>query len=80
MNKPTPLNCTQCVDRLADFVDRELTQAEVAQVEAHLDRCVDCSQEFRFEGAVLESLKATLRRVRAPESLRERIRAMLGSA
>jgi len=77
MNKPAPLNCTQCVDRLADFVDRELTADEVAQVEAHLDRCVDCSQEFWFEGAMLESLKATLRRVRAPESLMARIRRLI---
>ena len=77
MNQPTSMNCTQCVERLADFVDRELTAEDVALVEAHLDRCAACAREFRFEGEVVECLKAKLRRVQAPESLMERIRKLI---
>ena len=76
MTRPS-LNCTDCVDRLADFVDRELTAEDLEQVEAHLNRCVACAREFRFEGEVVECLKAKLRRVQAPEALLERIRAKL---
>jgi len=79
MNTPTPMNCSQCVERLGDFLDRELSGEEVALVESHLERCGDCAREFRFEGAVVDGLKATLRRVKAPPSLMERIRALLGS-
>ena len=68
MTKPTHLNCKDCVDRLADFVDRGLSAEEIAAVEQHLDQCFGCSREFRFEGAVLESIKVTLRRVQAPPS------------
>lgn len=71
------LNCRQCVDRLADFVDRELSADEVRQVEAHLEACATCAREFRFESAMVASLKTTLRRVQAPASLLERIRALL---
>ena len=77
MTKPTAMNCSQCIDRLADFVDRELTAEDVMRVEAHLDHCAACAREFRFEGAVVECIKAKLRRVRAPESLMERIRKLI---
>lgn len=78
MNAPTPMSCKQCVERLGDFLDRELTSEEVALVNSHLDHCADCAREFRFEGAVVESLKATLRRVKAPPTLLERIRRLIG--
>jgi len=48
-------------------------------VEHHLEECFGCSREFRFEGAVLESIKVTLRRVQAPPSLLDRIRESLDS-
>jgi|KBSSwiStaDraftv2_1062776.scaffolds.fasta_scaffold3399485_2 anti-sigma factor (TIGR02949 family) len=79
MNKPTHLSCKDCVDRLGDFVDRELTAEEITAVEQHLEECFGCSREFRFEGAVLESIKVTLRRVQAPPSLLEKIRRSLDS-
>jgi anti-sigma factor (TIGR02949 family) len=79
MNEPTHLNCRQCVERLDDFVDRELTEEDMVLVEQHLAACVGCAREFRFEGAVIESIKVTLRRVQAPASLIDRIRKNLGS-
>jgi anti-sigma factor (TIGR02949 family) len=79
MTGPGHLNCKQCVDRLGDFVDRELSTEELAAVEQHLEQCFGCSREFRFEGAVLESIKVTLRRVQAPPSLLEKIRRGLES-
>ena len=77
MSKPTHLNCKDCVDRLGDFIDRELSAEELAAVERHLEECFGCAGEFRFEGAVLESIKVTLRRVQAPASLMDRIRQNL---
>ena len=79
MNKPTHLSCNDCVDRLGDFVDRELSAEEITAVEQHLEECFGCSREFRFEGAMLESIKVTLRRVQAPPSLMDRIRKHLES-
>jgi anti-sigma factor (TIGR02949 family) len=79
MTRPTHLNCKDCVDRLGDFVDRELSAEEIAAVQQHLEECFGCSREFRFEGAVLDSIKATLRRVQAPASLLEKIRRSLDS-
>ena len=77
MTRPAHLSCRDCVDRLGDFVDRELSAEEIAAVERHLEECFGCSREFRFEGAVIESIKVTLRRVHAPPSLLAKIRDML---
>ena len=79
MTRRGHLNCKDCVDRLGDFVDRELSSEDIAAVEQHLEECFGCSREFRFEGAVLESIKVTLRRVQAPPSLMDRIRKNLES-
>jgi hypothetical protein len=60
-------------------VDRELTAEEITAVEQHLEECFGCSREFRFEGAVLESIKVTLRRVQAPAITAGKIRRSLDS-
>ena len=65
--------CEQVFRRMDDYLDRELAPREVAQVRAHLETCAACTKEFAFEASVLETLKAKLRRVSIPPSLRERI-------
>ncbi len=48
-------NCGDCEKSLQPYVDRELTPAEAAKVEAHLAKCGHCRRCYEFE--------ATLRRV-----------------
>lgn len=69
--------CLETVERLADYLDRELSAAETAEVERHLSTCERCLQRFQFESAVLDDLRAKLRRVVVPESLAERVRNAL---
>lgn len=77
MTRPDPLTCAEAFRRLDDFLDRELGPEERARVERHLESCVACAREFRFEAALLEELRAKLSRVRVPEGLVARIRARL---
>ena len=65
--------CEQVFRRMDDYLDRELTPREVAQVHAHLETCAACTKEFDFEASVLRILKAKLRRVSIPRSLRENV-------
>ena len=67
------LTCRQAFDRLEEFLDRELSADETRQVEAHLEQCANCAREFRFEGRILEGVRARLRRIRVPERLADRI-------
>jgi mycothiol system anti-sigma-R factor len=55
--------CDQCEEWMQDYVDRELSDAEVGQVEAHLEGCGYCLKRYRFE----ESLRIFVREVCAEE-------------
>jgi anti-sigma factor (TIGR02949 family) len=41
--------CEQCEEMLQPYLDRELTDAERAEAEAHLDGCSYCRKRYRFE-------------------------------
>ncbi len=41
--------CTKCEEMLQVYVDGELSEAEVADLEVHLDRCGYCRKRYRFE-------------------------------
>jgi mycothiol system anti-sigma-R factor len=41
--------CEKCEEVLQPFLDRELSEAEVAEAEAHLDNCAYCRRRYRFE-------------------------------
>jgi anti-sigma factor (TIGR02949 family) len=41
--------CDKCEEVLQPYLDRELSDAEVAEAEAHLDQCSYCRKRYRFE-------------------------------
>ena len=41
--------CAKCEEMLQPYLDRDLTDEERAQAEAHLDRCSYCRRRYRFE-------------------------------
>lgn len=66
------MNCKETVAILQTYVDRELSEAEVVEVRAHLEACPPCLNHFKFE----ERLKMLVRQrcdEKAPPGLRERI-------
>jgi len=67
------MNCTECVERLYPFLDRELDSAEQVQVREHLSLCRDCLSRFRFEGNVLRFVGQVARTTGCPDATRQRI-------
>jgi anti-sigma factor (TIGR02949 family) len=41
--------CDWCEEVLQPYLDRELTETERAEAEAHLDGCSYCRKRYRFE-------------------------------
>lgn len=74
------LNCREVFTRLDDYVDRELSAAEARQVQDHLSRCANCSQEFAFETGLLTAIKDKLGRIPLPAELRDRVLRSLDQA
>ena len=66
MSERSGLTCIEVFNRLDDYLDRNLSDEELALVARHLDDCLMCTNEYRFEATVLEGLKARLRRIEMP--------------
>jgi anti-sigma factor (TIGR02949 family) len=67
--------CEKCEEVLQPFLDRELSDAEHAEAEAHLDGCSYCRKRYRFE----EKLRMYVRQAFAeqmPPDLKARLAAL----
>ncbi len=68
--------CKQTIEHLYQYIDRELSEVELHEVRAHLDRCPPCRDHFRFEENVLSLIGQRCRETSAPPELRDRVRKM----
>jgi anti-sigma factor (TIGR02949 family) len=73
----TPFDCAETVRRLWDYLDHELTDAEVRAVDAHLAQCERCPQHFEFERAFLAAVRSARAEQGAHAALHDRVRAIL---
>jgi anti-sigma factor (TIGR02949 family) len=71
------INCRDCVQALNSFIDRELSDDDIAQVRRHLDACRGCLHVYQFEESVRRLVRVRCHEQAAPESLRERISVSL---
>ena len=65
-------DCDKCEELLQGYLDRELSDEEVATAEAHLNGCDYCRRRYRFE----ESLRVYVRMTaaeRMPPGLMEKL-------
>jgi anti-sigma factor (TIGR02949 family) len=66
--------CAKCEEMLQPYLDRELSDAERAEAEAHLDSCAYCRKRYRFE----ESLRRFVRQA-VSEPMSAELKAKLAS-
>lgn len=71
------MNCDECIERLDRFVDRELTDAEIAEVRRHLAECPPCEDQFHLQVHVKRLVKLSCDQGGAPDHLRARLRQIL---
>lgn len=70
-------SCRETLDRLEDYLDRELSADEIRKVDFHLRICHQCARKFSFEARLLEEIRSKLDRVQMPSDLKERIAVSL---
>ncbi len=73
-------NCRETLDRLYQYLDRELSDAEQRIVQQHLERCPPCRDLFQFEANVLTFVGRRCRETAAPPSLRDRVQKLSGQS
>jgi anti-sigma factor (TIGR02949 family) len=69
--------CEAILQRLDDYIDRELSADDVRMVEAHLEECFRCASQYRFEIRLIHDIRARLRRIALPGDLMTGIKLRL---
>jgi mycothiol system anti-sigma-R factor len=67
--------CEKCEEVLQPFLDRELSEAEHAEAEAHLDGCAYCRKRYRFEARLRMYVRQACTEEMPPE-LKARLAAL----
>jgi anti-sigma factor (TIGR02949 family) len=67
--------CEKCEEVLQPFLDRELTEAEYREAEAHLDECSYCRKRYRFEASLRRYVRQAWVEGMPPE-LKEKLAAL----
>ncbi len=70
-------DCHDTLERLDDYLDRELSPGEQRQVKIHLAICFKCAKLHRFERGFIDDVRAKLEHVEAPPELIVNIRQSL---
>lgn len=71
------IDCKEAERRLHQYVDRELSDSEVAQVSRHLEGCDNCRALFRFEFGLRRLVHRAGQNEPPPPGLRDRIRRLV---
>jgi anti-sigma factor RsiW len=70
------MTCEEAIEKLADYLDAELTPATLAEFEAHLRECDPC-RAYLATYRKTKELTAKVNRVEMPEAFRTRLLAFL---
>jgi mycothiol system anti-sigma-R factor len=70
------IDCSEAERRLHTYLDRELSEVEIAEVQEHLEMCDNCRARFRFEDGLKRLVHRAGGSETAPSGLRERIRTL----
>jgi mycothiol system anti-sigma-R factor len=59
--------CAKCEEMLQPYLDRELSDVERAEAEAHLDSCSYCRKRYRFEESLRRFVRQAVSEPMPPE-------------
>jgi len=71
------MNCKDCADKLDRFVDRELNDTEVLELQLHLEGCPDCEDQYELQTHLQRLVRHSCDCDTAPAAFREKLRQML---
>jgi anti-sigma factor (TIGR02949 family) len=76
MSEQDDIGCEEALKRLAEFIDCELSDSELNNVQRHLRTCRSCFSRMEFESRLKQRLSA-LTGDDAPAQSRDRIRKLI---
>lgn len=70
-------DCSEALLRVYEFLDGELGPSECAKIQAHLDECGPCLNEYNLDTTLKSLIKRSCSAEHAPETLRTAIMARI---
>lgn len=74
------INCRDAVRQLWDYLDGELDDARMAEVQHHLDVCAKCLPHAEFGHRFLAALRSARKRHAMPPAVKAQVMAALADA
>jgi mycothiol system anti-sigma-R factor len=72
------MNCSDCMDKLDSYVDRELDEEDMRQVRLHLELCPPCEHVFNLRADLKRLVKVACDDdIKANPALRDKVRQLL---
>ncbi len=71
------MTCEEAVQKLYEYLDKELDQESVEKLNRHLEICRSCCDHFEFEKKVRSLIQEKCTDEKAPAFLKDRIRGIL---
>lgn len=71
------MTCQEAVDKLYDYLDREIDEITAARIEKHLELCRLCCDHLEFEKNMKELVQKSCIQQKAPAFLKEKIQRAL---
>jgi len=71
------MNCSDCSEKLDSYLDRELSNTEMLELQLHLEGCPSCADNYEFQASMKRLVKVCCEQDKAPEAFREKLRQIL---
>lgn len=71
------MNCEKALEKLWQYLDRELDGVSSGELERHLGECRECFSRAEFERQLRALLRRSCGGEQAPPELRDRLRKLL---
>jgi len=71
------MNCNDCSEKLDSYLDRELSNTEMLELQLHLEGCPPCADNYEFQASMKRLVKVCCEQDKAPEAFREKLRQIL---
>lgn len=70
------MDCQAVIEKLFDYLDKEMNAEEMAHLKSHLDLCRDCFDRAQFEQLLRDEVKKKTHHC-CPESVKNKILKIL---
>lgn len=67
------MECQQCMERISEYLDHELSTTECQDIEAHFEECSDCLNLKNELNALCEATRLSIESIPVPPGLTDKI-------